>query len=127
MMGSSSVTFVGISDAPTLEALRAAKQWHWQMIDLHLTRILASSDCQTVIKDLETIGGGGGGRHVAIIKEIKARASEFEACNFIYESTRRNFETDNLAKLSLSLDVGLHVWLLQPHDIVTIPTILVNQ
>lgn len=61
MMGSSSVTFVGISDAPTLEALRAAKQWHWQMIDLHLTRILASSDCQTVIKDLETIGGGGGG------------------------------------------------------------------
>lgn len=67
------------------------------------------------------------GRHGAIIKEIKARADEFEACRFIHESRSRNFEVDNLAKLSLSLALGRHVWLLQRHDIVIIPMDLADQ
>lgn len=48
------------------------------------------------------------------------KKSDFESCMLQYESRRRNYEADGLAKLSLSLNLGRHVWLLEPHD-VTIP------
>lgn len=116
-MGSSSITFSGITDPPTLEAL-ACREALALANDLQIPRILVSSDCATVIKDIKA---NNGGQYGAIIKEISAWSREFEACNFIHESRARNFEADNLAKISLSLDLGRHVWFLQPDDIVTIP------
>ena len=52
---------------------------------------------------------------------------DFEECNFIHESRSRNHEADSLAKYSLYLDNGRHLWLLMPHDSVIIPPELVDQ
>ena len=39
-----------------------------------------------------------------MVMDVNARTSDFEAYNFIFESRRRNFEADSLAKFSLYLD-----------------------
>lgn len=69
-LGSSSVTYVSIVDAPTLEALACGEALALAD-DLITTGILVSSDCQSVIKD---IAKNSGGQHVAIIREIKTHA-----------------------------------------------------
>lgn len=51
--------------------------------------LLTHMDCQTVIND---ISYNTGGKHGANIKEIKARAEEFQVCSFIYESRSRNLK-----------------------------------
>lgn len=63
--------------------------------DLQITKILVSSDCATVVKDIKA---GEGGRYGALIEEIIAGSREFEICNFIHESRTRNYEVDSLAK-----------------------------
>lgn len=90
--------------------------------DLLIRRILVSSDSTSVVKD---IAKNTGGRNAMVTREINSRRSEFEDCQFIHESRRRNFEADSLAKFLLFLDFGRHVWLLEPYDPVTIPTNLV--
>lgn len=80
--------------------------------------------CLDLIKDLYENSGSFYG---AIVKEINARVGDFAACKFIHESRRRNFEAHSLAKFSLSLEFGRHVWPMEPHDIVTVPMNLVEQ
>ena len=66
-MGSSVVAFVGIIDAPIVEALAC-----WEALplvqDLLLPNIIISSDCQLVVGD---IAQGTGGQHASIIEEIR--------------------------------------------------------
>lgn len=116
-LGSSSITLDYVIDVPCLEAL-ACKEGQSLVADLMERKFLISSDSSVVIKDLED---GTGGNHVAILKEVLARKSDFESCMLRYEWRRRNYEADSLAKFSLSLNFGIHVWLLEPHDVVTIP------
>ena len=87
-------------------------------LDLQIRKVLVSSDCSTAVKE---VNAGEAGRCAAIIKEINEISKEFESCIFIHERRSRNLEADALAKFSLSLDIGRHVWFAQPHDIVTIP------
>lgn len=67
-----------------------------------------------------------GGRNGATIKEIHARKAEFEACRFHFESRKSNFEAHSLARFSISLEVGHHVWLGTPHNSVIIPLNIVT-
>lgn len=64
---------------------------------------------------------GSGGRYGAVIRELNVKMGDFEACDFMYESRRRDYEADSLAKFPISLDLGRHVWLVELHDVVTIP------
>jgi hypothetical protein len=73
------------------------------------------------------IAQGSGGLHATIIKEIRARVDGLNSCNFIYESRNSNVDADSLAKYSLNLAPSRHIWLLQPHDFVTIPWDIVIQ
>ena len=63
---------------------------------------------------------GHKGSYGSIISEIKSRSLPFQ-CNFSFEGRRVNFEAHKLARFSLSLAQGRHVWLGQPHDQVCIP------
>lgn len=103
-MGSSSVTYLGINDLPSLEALACHEALSLAK-DLDISRVLVSSDCATVINDIEI---NQGGRHATIIQEISANKLDFLEWDFMYERRSRNYEADSIAKVSLSLGVGRH-------------------
>lgn len=65
-LGSSYVTFSSIIDAPILKAL-ACREALALADDLMIRRILVSSDCTSVIKDLME---NSGGHYSAVVKEI---------------------------------------------------------
>lgn len=111
----SSITLNGVTDVPTLETL-ACREAQALALDLLQNRIVIASDSMIVIRDIEAKTGGV---HAAVIKEIVDR--KFLDCSFVYESRRRNFEAGSLAKFSLSLQFGRHLWLDLPHDDVAIP------
>lgn len=122
-LGSSSITLNHMSEIPTLETL-ACREAQALASDVNIQRILIASDSATVIKD---IAEGARGQNVTVIRELIARKDNFHACHFMYESRRTNFEADSLAKYYVSLDFGRHVWVLQPHGLVTISTHIVDQ
>lgn len=70
-----------------------------------------SSSLSVVIKD---IVDGTGGKHAAIVQEVITRKGEFHSCNLVYKTRGTNYKADSLAKFSLSLNLGRHVWLLEP-------------
>lgn len=52
-LGSSSITFMGVTDVSTLEAL-ACREVLALAIDLNITRVIVSSDSAMVVKGIET-------------------------------------------------------------------------
>jgi hypothetical protein len=46
--------------------------------------------------------------------------STFDDVSFKFEGRRSNSEAHSLARFALSPDQGRHLWLIQPHDIVSI-------
>ena len=73
--------------------------------------MVVASDCKSVIEDIQI---GVGGLHGNIIKEIQASVADFAAVSFIHEGRALNTEADSLAKHTVNLDTGRHLWLLQP-------------
>lgn len=63
---------------------------------------------------------GSRGSYGAVISEIINQADLLQ-CNFIFEGRASNLEAHSLAKYSLSLGPGRHVWYGQPHDPRCIP------
>ena len=88
--------------------------------DLNLQQFIVASDCKQVIGDIARDSQGPYG---AIIREIKLRSSPL-LCNFTFKSRAVNLEAHKLAKFSLCLPPGRHVWLGQPHDQRCIPHIV---
>lgn len=118
-MGSSSLVIGGLCDPATLEAI-ACREAIALAEDLNVQRFVVASDCKQVIGDIARDSQGPYG---VIIREIKMRSSPF-LCNFTFESRAVNLEAHKLAKFSLSLALGRHVWLGQPHDQRCIPHIV---
>jgi hypothetical protein len=69
-------------------------------------------------KGTRGIGGArlGDSCRGVIIREIKARAADFELCEFVFEGRAMNGDAHNLAKFSSSLDQGRHLLLGAPHE-----------
>lgn len=115
-MGSSSLVIRGLSEPAVLEAI-ACREALALATDLGIYRLHIASDCQTVVKDIHE---GSGAAYGVIIKEIQDWKNSFSACNFVFERRSCNSEAHNLARYSLSLDQGRHIWLGHPHDPATI-------
>jgi hypothetical protein len=79
--------------------------------DLNLSK---NPDCKTVVTD---ISDGSMGRYGTVVSEIKSRSASFSDCKIIFEGRASNFEAHNLARNSLSLGVGHHLWLGTPYSI----------
>jgi hypothetical protein len=119
-MGSSAVVFKGVSDPPTLEAL-ACREALALAKDVDLNRLVIASDCKQVVSD---IAAGTGGQYAAIVQEINIQRLDFQDVSYTFEGRNSNKEAHSLARFALSLDHGRYLWLLQPHDIMSIPVIL---
>jgi 6-phosphogluconate dehydrogenase (decarboxylating) len=70
------------------------------------------------------IVAGTGGQYAAIVQEINIQRSDFQEASFTFEGRSSNMEARSLARFVLSLDQGRHLWLLQPHDTMSIAVIL---
>lgn len=106
----------GVDDPSTLETI-ACREALALAQDLQLQHMIIASDAKQVVQDINTGSRGGNG---AIISEINSYSSLFQ-CKFTFESRRANVEAHKLAKHSLSLGLGRHVWLGQSHDLACIP------
>ena len=116
-LGSSSLVISGVTDPSVVEAI-ACREALALAEDLSLQDFVVASDCKTVVDDIQR---GQGGAYMTIIKEIYRRRSSFNSCNFFFEGRSSNTDAHNLAKHSLLLDQGRHLWLIQPHDPSCIP------
>lgn len=107
-------------DPSSLEAL-ACREALSLALDLSLTHVIIASDCQEVIINIKKWIGG---LYAPIIKEINTTSSHLLDCSFIFEGRDTNQESLSLAKHTLGLPLGCHLWLLNPPDINCIPMYL---
>ena len=121
-LGASVIRCRGITDPTTLEAL-ACHEALALAIDLALSHVLVASDCQGVVHDIKN---NTGGTYVSIVKEIMETSRTFHVCTFIFEGSESYFEAHSLAKHAFGLDVGRHVWLINPPDLHCIPRNLIT-
>ena len=105
-----------MDDPATLEAI-ACREGLALAADLHINQFVISSDAKEVVRAIHNDSNGPYG---AIIKEIRVQQLSF-LCNFCFEGRLNNLEAHKLAKHSLSLSPGRHVWFGQPHDLNCIP------
>ena len=115
-LGSSAVVYNGIRD-PTILETYACREALALAQDLQLQNMIVASDAKQVVQEINNRSRGVNG---AIISEIHSYSSLFQ-CIFSFESRRANIEAHKLAKHSLSLGPGRHVWFGQPHDLTCIP------
>ena len=66
-----------------------------------------------VIRSLE---GEGMGPYGQIVREIKARTRYFSEVQFAHEGRTTNIDAHNLARSSRLLELGRHVWFVDPPD-----------
>ena len=85
--------------------------------DLQVNQFVVASYSKQVVQD---INQGTLCNYAAITNEVRARALSF-SCKFIFEGRANNYEAHSLARFSLNLALGRHVWLDQPHDTTCIP------
>ena len=111
-LGASSVVLQGINDPEMLEAI-ACREGMAVAADLLLHRLKVATDCINVVRSLE---GEGLGAYRHIVREIKARAGDFREVQFAHEGRQANVDAHNLARSSLYLGLGRHVWFLDPPD-----------
>ncbi|XP_071677586.1 uncharacterized protein [Lolium perenne] len=108
--GASAVVYPGRMDAETLEAL-ACREAVSLALDVGARRVKVASDCSNVIASLEQ---GTFGVYAQIIKDINESRCSFDVLSFVHECRLSNKEAHRLAKSSVLLDQGRHVWLLEP-------------
>ena len=106
----------GLDDPSVLETF-ACREGLALAEDLNLHNFVIASDSKQTIADINQGTRGGNG---SIVHEISLRASLFH-CNFTFERRAINVDAHRLAKYSLTLGQGRHIWLGQPHDPNCIP------
>ena len=109
-LGASSIVLHGVTDPEMLEAM-TCREGMALAADLYLQRFKLATDCINVVKSLE---GEGMGPYAQNVREIKARTGDFSEVQFAHEGRTSNNDAHNLARSSLSLDIGRHVWFLDP-------------
>ena len=116
-LGASAIKIHGITEPATLEAL-ACREALALASDLALTDFIVASDCQGVVNDIKH---GTGGSYASTVKEIVDTSRDFHQCTFIFEGRTTNIEAHSLTKHAFGLDLGRHLWLINPPDIHCIP------
>lgn len=119
-LGSSAIKCTCILDPASLEAM-ACREALSLAIDLGIAHVIVASDCQEVVNNLNKDTGG---LYASIIKEIRATSAQLQQCSFTFKGRESNREVLSLAKHTLGLPLGRHVWLLNPPDISCIWTLI---
>jgi hypothetical protein len=109
-MGASALVMEGILDPACAEAI-ACREALCLAQDQGVSSVLIASDCLGVI---QSILEGSLGENAMIIKEIADIRRSIPGAAFKHELRESNVDAHNLAKNSLDLIPGRHVWLLEP-------------
>jgi ribonuclease HI len=109
-LGASSVVIIGVTDPEMLEAM-ACREGMALATDISLQRFILASDCSNAIS---SIRGEGMGSYGHIVQEIKARVMEFQTVQFVHEGRKSNVDAHVLARSSIYLELGRHVWFIDP-------------
>lgn len=116
-LGASTRVIEGINDPPTLEAL-ACSEGFSLAADLYISKFVVSTDCLGVSRE---INEGSSSSYATILKEIEVKRSAFSETFVIHENRKKNLEAHRLARGSVSLQPGRHVWLGSSPDLVLVP------
>jgi ribonuclease HI len=109
-LGASSVVFNGVTDPETLEVM-ACREGLAVVADLLLQHLHIASDC---INEVRSISGLGKGAYGHIVQEINSRKEAFHSVEFTHEGRTANIDAHNLARSSIYLHLGRHVWFQSP-------------
>jgi hypothetical protein len=99
------VVIKGMNDPETMEAM-ACREGMALASDLLLYRFRVVSGCINVIQSIEGEGRGPDGH---IVRELKARKTDFQMVQFVHEGRSSNIDAHCLARSSIYLEVGRHV------------------
>jgi ribonuclease HI len=108
-LGASSMVLKGLSDPETLDAL-ACREGLSVAADILLQRVRVTTDCQNMIRSIE---GAGRGSYGHLVQELNARRNDLQMVQFVHEGRSSN-GAHCLARSSLYLDIGRHVWFNSP-------------
>jgi ribonuclease HI len=111
-LGASSVVMEGVTDPETLEAL-ACREGLPLAADLLVQNFRVASDSRNAVR---SIRGDGMGSYGHIVHEIKARAATFQRVDFVFEKRMSNLDAHCVARSSIYLQLGRHVWFHNPPD-----------
>jgi hypothetical protein len=111
-MGASSVVIEGMNDPETMEAM-ACREGVALASDIRLQCFRVALDCINVIRSIE---GEGRGPYGHIVRELKARKTDFQMVQFVHEGRSSNIDAHYLARSSIYLEVGRHVWFQTPPE-----------
>ena len=101
----------GHTDPEVMEAV-ACREGLALASNLGLQSFMIASDCANVVRSLL---GEGFGRYGPIVREINVRRS-FMRAEFVHEGRKSNVDAHLLARSSVNLSIGRHVWILEPPD-----------
>lgn len=81
--------------------------------DLNVSQICAASDCQGVVHEIDQTNEARGD-YCMVVKVIKSWTEIFQVYIFGHGQREANGDANSLARAVTSLDVGVHVWLVNP-------------
>jgi ribonuclease HI len=111
-MGASAVVFDGITSPEVLEAWACSEALSLAE-DLPARKLKVASDCLNAVKEIQA-GSAKGQHSMVIFTEIISRKKFFLKVEIIHERREANEEAHMIARTATSLDVGRHVWLINP-------------
>jgi hypothetical protein len=111
-LGSSALVVEGHTDPEVMEAV-ACREGLALASDLGLQSFRIASDCANVVRSLL---GEGFGRYGPIVQEINVRKRSFMRAEFVHEGRKSNVDAHLLARSSVNLSIGRHVWFMEPPD-----------
>lgn len=116
-MGASALIVEDMIDSEMLEAM-AGREAMALASDLHLNSIHIATDCAATVNNLTERYMG---RCSPIINDIQKGITDFVEIHIVHEKREHIWEAHDLAKSSVSLDVGRHLWLLNPPNFMCMP------
>jgi hypothetical protein len=111
-LGASALVVERNTDAEVVKTI-ACREGLALASDVGLQAARLASDCANAVRSIQDEGMG---RYGAIVLEIKSRMENFSRIDFIFERQSSNIDAHLLARSSINLPVGKHVWFLAPLD-----------
>lgn len=109
-LGASAMVVEGALDPSCAEAM-ACREALFLRQDINVNAAIIASDCSSVVKAIEQ---GSRGENAMLIGEIRRMMAEPGEVVFRHESRYANVDAHNIARNSLNLSPGRHLWLSEP-------------
>ena len=112
MATASALVLKGYNDTEVVEAM-ACREGLALASGLRLHSFRVASDCANAVRSFM---GQGFGRYGLIVWKINDRRQSFTRAEFVFEGRRSNVDAHLVARSSINLSIGRHMWFLEPLD-----------